>query len=121
MALNMSNRISNRPSHEVTLQRKDWSLKSTSGITLEDYNNWLNEIQQGLCPICLTPAPSLVEMAQQKKFWPVDHDHACCDVRSCGRCVRGVLCFMCNAVLTKHWEDPEWRERALAYLEGDKD
>lgn len=27
----------------------------------------------------------------------VDHDHACCPAeRSCGRCVRGYLCHLCN-------------------------
>jgi hypothetical protein len=28
----------------------------------------------------------------------VDHDHACCQKknRSCGKCIRGLLCHTCN-------------------------
>jgi hypothetical protein len=37
----------------------------------------------------------------------VDHDHKCCaGRRSCGKCVRGLLCSRCNTVLGLLEEDP---------------
>ncbi|WP_416371282.1 endonuclease domain-containing protein [Streptomyces sp. MB09-01] len=34
-----------------------------------------------------------------RSFWNIDHDHACCGPGgSCGPCVRGVLCRMCNTI-----------------------
>ena len=46
----------------------------------------------------------------------VDHDHACCPgERSCGQCVRGLLCRKCNGALG-FLENYELRTLAEAYL-----
>lgn len=46
--------------------------------------------QGGRCAIC----------QRKSKRFHVDHDHACCPGKvSCGKCVRGLLCLMCNRVL----------------------
>ncbi len=117
---NKKSNNSNPQSPEALMKRKSWALKSHHNITLQEYDHWLNEVQQGLCPVCLSPAPSLFEMAVANRFWPVDHSHGCCQTKPfCGKCVRGIVCYMCNAALTAIWEDPEWRERALAYLKVD--
>ncbi|WP_121160612.1 endonuclease domain-containing protein [Micromonospora pisi] len=45
--------------------------------------------QDGLCALCFTGLDE-TRMA-------VDHDHRCCPgERSCGRCVRALLCRKCN-------------------------
>lgn len=50
------------------------------------------------------------------KWWCVDHDHACCAGRkSCGRCVRGLLCVPCNTAL-QIVENPERMEMLQRYL-----
>jgi hypothetical protein len=60
------------------------------GISLRRYEELLQE-QWGRCAICKRfPLPD--------KVFAIDHDHACCNVpKSCGDCVRGLLCNSCNA------------------------
>lgn len=64
--------------------------------------------QEGCCAICRVPLST----------WNIDHDHACCPgVGSCGRCVRGLLCFGCNSRLLPQIEGP-LHAAALRYLEA---
>lgn len=66
--------------------------------------------QGGHCALC----PAIPELP--KKWLSVDHDHACCDSgRSCGKCVRGLLCDRCNKALERAEVDG-WLLRAAAYL-----
>lgn len=51
----------------------------------------------------------------------VDHDHNCCPMRggsarTCGKCVRGLICGPCNRGLGLFFDDPEALERAAKYL-----
>lgn len=47
----------------------------------------------------------------------VDHDHACCPTnRSCGKCVRGFLCDMCNLGLGSFRDSTEALRSAIRYL-----
>lgn len=70
----------------------------------------LIEAQGGSCAICPTLEPD-----------HVDHDHSCCPgPRSCGKCVRGVLCGNCNRGLGQFKDDPDRLRRAVGYLEGER-
>jgi hypothetical protein len=68
------------------------------------------EDQGHACAICREP---FIEQRPR-----IDHDHNCCKVppngvsRSCGKCVRGLLCVRCNTWLG--WMD-KYGEMAKAY------
>jgi len=66
-------------------------LMSYYGLCRVCYNLMKDE-HSGACAVCCV--------------WPatvVDHDHACCPGwKSCGKCVRGMLCEGCNIVLGRY-------------------
>lgn len=49
----------------------------------------------------------------------VDHDHGCCpvDTRSCGRCVRGLICRDCNTVAGLLRDEPKHARSMADYLD----
>jgi len=85
------------------------------GISIERFNEMLT-LQDGKCTIC------------KGKFWEevssphIDHDHSCCNgqMRSCGKCVRDLLCRSCNQVLGCAKDDIETLKAAIAYIEANK-
>lgn len=75
--------------------------------------------QNGRCP-CGT---ALIRHGERHLAYHIDHDHTCCSgtSRSCGKCVRGLLCPSCNIAIGMAEEDP-LRLLALAdYLIGLKE
>ena len=88
------------------------NLKARFGLSLEDYDAMLAE-QGGGCAICGTTEPG----GRHDTFFPVDHDHACCPGdKSCGKCLRGLLCAKCNLGLGAFDDDPDRLMSAVAYL-----
>lgn len=76
--------------------RTKWRRKSrlaAYGLTLERYDQLLAD-QGNACAMCREPF-------KEGQRIVVDHDHSCCDtkLRSCGKCVRGLLCHPCNIAL----------------------
>jgi hypothetical protein len=83
-------------------------LLTKYGLTLDAYQAMLEQ-QGGTCAICEKPPRDGRRLA-------VDHDHACCPGdKSCGACVRGLLCTTCNSWLG-FYENESWRTRAQWYL-----
>lgn len=86
--------------------RRWYAIKSRYGLTKNQYLDLL-ESQNSVCACC--------EKAYDK--YDIDHDHACCPGdRSCGKCVRGIICHGCNCALGYIKEDPETVKRMLKYL-----
>lgn len=47
----------------------------------------------------------------------IDHDHQCCPgLKSCGKCVRGLLCDNCNRGLGAFHDRPEVLVSAAEYI-----
>jgi hypothetical protein len=84
---------------------------------LRDYNitpGRFDEIlasQGRCCAICGSSEPHASD-------WAIDHDHACCPTRkrSCGKCVRGLLCVRCNVGLSYFSDNPEALSAAGEYI-----
>lgn len=77
---------------------KDARLRKIYKKTIEDFDKQLAS-QNGCCEICGRPFPPL-KNAEGKSFTPNwDHYHGCCPRRIrefCGKCNRGLLCWICN-------------------------
>lgn len=85
-------------------------IKAFFNITIEDRDEMLVE-QGGVCACCGTEEPG-------SKGWTIDHDHACCPEsgRSCGKCVRGILCMRCNLTLGSVQDNTEILRSMIGYL-----
>lgn len=95
----------------------DHFMKRRHGITMDQHQEFIDR-QGGRCAIC------------RKEFCDtrrpvVDHDHDCCPVkknaggdarRSCGKCIRGMLCDKCNRALGSFDDDIEILTSAVDYL-----
>ena len=90
--------------------RDNWRL-SSYGLTPDTYEQML-AAQGGGCAICGAGEPG------GKGGWHVDHDHACCPgKKTCGTCVRGLLCVACNLALGFIKDDPRIALSLARYLE----
>jgi len=81
------------------LKARDYHLKYSYGISLEDYNKILEE-QQGCCAICKR------HYSNFKRNLDVDHNHRT-------GFVRGLLCSFCNGRVLKHLHDDKNRAQGI--------
>lgn len=83
------------------------NLRTKYRLTLEQYDVML-AAQDGHCAVC----PAL----PGKQRLHVDHDHRCCPgKKTCGKCIRGLLCYPCNGKLGLLESDTEYAVRLRAY------
>jgi hypothetical protein len=108
-----STRIKERQRQEyANLTQLDKRRKNTlvKGITFEQYQALL-EKQEFKCAICKS-------LTSGVKDWNIDHDHKCCSTRkSCGKCVRGLLCMKCNVGLGAFRDNLDFLQAAIDYLQ----
>ena len=83
-------------------------LKHTYGVTPEWFDATLSA-QGGACAVCADSNPV--------GPWQIDHDHNCCPgKRSCGSCIRAILCPRCNVTSGAFEDDPALLRMAAAYV-----
>lgn len=81
------------------------------GLTPDSYESLLAK-QGGRCATCRTDQPG-----GRHGQWHIDHDHNCCGPRrSCGECVRGLLCHYCNVALGYIRDNPTTALNMAHYL-----
>ena len=76
-------------------------------LSKEEYDKMLS-LYNGKCHSC-----------KEREATNIDHDHNCCDkARSCGKCVRGVLCNQCNTALGLLGDSKLKVTSLLSYING---
>ena len=79
-------------------------------LSQDNYNAML-EAQENACAICKAQFVDGISAC-------VDHDHNCCpNGGSCGACVRGLLCHLCNKGIGGFEDDVDRLRQAIFYLE----
>jgi hypothetical protein len=104
--------IQRQSTPEARVQQRWTWLKHKFKMTKDEYELKLME-QHGVCAICHTdPQENL----------SVDHDRSCCEgLKSCGKCVRALLCRRCNSVLGLMEENSDLLFNMVNYIDSWKD
>jgi len=96
---------------DVKLKTKNKYLQRTFNITLDQYNILLKQ-QDNKCFICKR------DQSEFSKALSVDHNHSCCPGKeSCGKCVRGLLCDLCNYLIGYCNDNTKTLVEAIKYIE----
>ena len=103
-----------RDTHSYADNRKHM-LWSKYKMTPAQYEDMLKA--QGYA--CANKGCGATDPARGQIGFSVDHDHACCGGdKSCGECVRGLLCNKCNVALGLVNDDPAVLQGLVDYLAG---
>ena len=105
-------------SHEKYVARRGWyralHLRLYFNLTAAEYDSMV-ERQGNLCAIC-GRSETVKGSGGAINPLSVDHDRACCPTaKSCGKCVRGLLCNKCNTAIG-HLTTSNLLTRAMDYL-----
>lgn len=86
------------------------------GINTEEYDKLL-ELSNGGCYIC-----GKTKEQNGNRYLSVDHDHSCCNRERgcCGKCVRGILCDVCNRAVGLLQNNPENAMAVAIYIKNNK-
>ena len=93
---------------------RGYDMKKRFGLTPEMFEEIFNA-QDRKCAAC-----GGTDSGMPSGAWHIDHDHNCCpqkNVKTCGKCIRGILCRSCNLTLGNAKEDPNRLRKLAEYIE----
>lgn len=90
-------------------------LRNKFKMTIEDYER-MERAQKKRCAICGKKEAARDAWGGIKRL-AVDHDRSCCPTdKTCGNCIRGLICQKCNILVGLADENPDLLVAAAAYL-----
>ena len=103
------NRVYQKNNAEAIAVKARWYLYK---LTDEQYNQLLLD-QNNSCKTCKIEFDSTLNSTRPN----IDHDHECCEgKRSCGKCVRGILCGSCNLLFGQLKDSIQTLQNMINYL-----
>ena len=103
------NWIAKKPENWLRIQRRSRIKKYN--LTLEQFEDMVKQ-QKGKCLGCGKSFPT-------DRAPAIDHDRKCCQGnKSCGKCVRGILCKFCNLGLGYAQDNIQTLKNWIIYLGG---
>lgn len=95
--------------------KRDVYLKQNYGINTKKYEEMLKKSNNG-CYIC-----GKTKKENNNKYLSIDHDHSCCpEKKSCGSCIRGILCDICNRAVGLLKDNPDNAIAVAMYIKNNK-
>lgn len=97
------------------IPHRKYDLKKRFRLTWEEYCK-LFASQGNACAGCRVSGD-----INERGIWHVDHDHDCCPQKhgkTCGKCIRGILCKWCNMTLGNAKESSNRLRELADYLES---
>lgn len=92
-------------------QAQKHKVRYRFGISLEHYESLISS-QGGMCAVCF-------EKPESGKILYIDHDHSCCPgEKTCGKCIRKLLCQRCNTALGFVGDNPQILIAMAVYLKN---
>ena len=99
----------------LRMRTNRYEITAKYGLTRADYEKLL-KAQNGVCFIC--KLPETVTHHGKVIHLAVDHDRSCCPDhrKTCGKCIRALLCADCNRLVGRFEANPEKIQGIINYL-----
>ena len=107
-----------KPCHKITQDRWRAQNKETIRTAGRTYNYKLSTVQYTKMLIRQENRCALCRVEFTESIVPyVDHNHSCCPAqKTCGKCIRGLLCRDCNSFLGRIKDSAVYCTTVIRYL-----